>query len=209
MLSNLNEEKLTPLRCFIDYVSLKLHFSGDMVWKPDVRLRLTEETLNGRADSKFFYSLAERTKTRSEYVSLMVSAFYRDKNFWIGDHRNQEVIEFHKKRLRRFISRRQNFLMDVENLHEYMNSSKRSLRELLKIGSPPGIIRDKREIIGGVTEETLAILDFYFDFCGGVESDDPYWDEDAFRISRYKYFCRPGKGESPEFERCIHKLLGV
>lgn len=208
MLFSLNELG-TPLQYFKDYVSLKLHFNGDLEWKPDVRIRLTEETLSRRPDSGTFYRLPGKYKHRGDYVDALISALYRDRNFWIGDLDHQDIKAYHKERIRRAGALLHTFKIDVGNIIEYMEDNALNMKAMLKGPDKPRIITDNRKIIGGVTDETLAVLDHYFDFCGRTKSNDPLWNERAFAISRYKYVCRPSKGEGPEFEKHIYKLLGM
>ncbi|ASD50423.1 hypothetical protein FDI24_gp142 [Acidovorax phage ACP17] len=205
---NLNEPN-EALRAFSDYVGLKLHFSGDLVWKPELKLRLTEESLGKRRDAIYFHRAAVKYKRRGDYVDLLVSSFFRNRDFWIGDLEHQENIAAHKTRMRSAGALLHTFKTDVDNIAEYMETNGVDIKGLLAGDGVPRIIRDQRKIFGGVTNETLATLDNFFDYCSRVKTNDPLWNDHATALSRYKYFCRPDKDSKPEFEKCVYKLLGT
>ena len=205
---SLNDQN-SALLAFGDYVGLKLHFSGDLVWKPELKLRLTDDSLGKRSDALYFHRAAVKYRRRQDFVDLLVSSFFRERNFWIGDLEHQENLAFHKNRMRRAGAMLHTFKTDVENICEYMEDNALSIKDLLAGEGVPSLIKNRRKIFGGVTDETLALLDYYFDYCSRAKTNDPLWDANAAALSRYKYFCRPRNEDKQEFEKQVYRLLGT
>lgn len=202
-----SSDLLTPLQAFKDYIGIKLHFQGDLVWRPDVRTKITETSLTNRKDAHFFYSIPKEFDNRLEYIEKLVSAFLWDRKFYIVDRRSPELADYHRDRMKRFSSLHHTFATEMESIVEYVEANKIILPDLMDTARKPRIIRDSRKIAGGVSLETLAILEYYFGFCSGSTSSDPLWAEKAFTISRYKYFCQPTSATNAKYERHIKTLI--
>lgn len=178
------------LSCFRDYVGLKVHFNEDMIWNRNMGKRLTEETLCGRRDYQFFQRLAYQIPDREERIQYFISCFLNDPNSWIGEMLDQEKMHVHKQRMRTVNALDYHFRNDVDNIINFMYDYKISVRELLLTdGQAPRIIRELPNVIGGVTEETLALLDIGFKYCNQVSSD-PLWHQKSFLIAKYKYLLK-------------------
>lgn len=170
-------------------------------------MRITEDTLSKRKDAHFFYSIPKEFDNRQRYDEFLVSAFLHDRKFYIVDRRSSELAAFHNDRMRRFASLYHTFSSEMESVIEYVSENRISIPDLLDVAKKPRIIRDARFIPGGVSTETLAILDHYFGFCTSSKSSDPLWVERAFTIQRYKYFCRPDSATNAKYERHIIQLI--
>lgn len=152
--------------------------------------RLTEETLFGRKDYQFFQRLTYQIPDREERVQYFISCFLNDQNSWIGEMLDQEKMHIHKQRMRTVNALDYHFRNDVDNLINYMLDSKITVRELLLTdGQSPRIIRELPNIMGGVTDETLALLDTGFKYCK-QESADPLWRQKSFLTAKYKYLLK-------------------
>lgn len=202
-----SNDVLTPLQAFKDYVGIKLHFQGDFVWRPDMGGRLTEGTLTKRKDAHFFYSIPREYDGRQDFQEMLVSGFMWDRKFYIADRRSSELKDFHNDRMRRFASLYHTFESELDSIIEYAVDNRIRIGDLLDVTKRPAIIADARKIRGGVSSETMAVLDHYFGFCTDARSSDPLWAEKAFLISRYKYFCRPNSANNAKYERQIVKLI--
>lgn len=202
-----SSDRLDPLQAFKDYIGLKLHFQGDLVWRPDVRTKITETSLSNRKDAHFFYSIPKEFDNRREYIEMLVSAFLWDRKFYIVDRRSPDLADYHRDRMKRFSSLYYTFSSEMESIIEYVADNKIILPDLLDTARKPRIIRDSRKIAGGVSLETLAMLEHYFGFCSGSTSSDPLWAEKAFTIARYKYICQPNSATNAKYERHIQQLI--
>jgi hypothetical protein len=175
------------LSCFRDYIGLKVHFSEDMIWNRNMGKRLSEETLMSRKDYQFFQRLSYQIPDREERIQYFISCFLNDPDAWIGEMLDQEKMHAHKQRMRVVNALDYHFRSDVDNIVNFMYERKINVRELLLTdGQAPLIIREWPNILGGVTEETLALLDTGFKYCA-QESSDPLWRQKSFLIAKYKY----------------------
>ena len=206
MLSNSNEAN-KPVHALTDYISLKLHFQGDIVWRPDLKMRISRDTLNKRKDAWRFNALAREFPDREDCLQLLVSAFLWNPDFYIVDKENEDLQVFHKSRMRRYTAMYHNFSLELEAIGDYAVDNGIRLSELLNPRKKPAIIQDARKIVGGVSLETLAILEHFFGFCRGVNTPDPLWNEQAFKISRYKYLCQPNNSESEKYDGHVSNLI--
>ena len=100
-----------------------------------------------------------------------------------------------------------NFTLEMEALCEHVEENEIRLSELLNPRKKPAIMLVSRNIVGGISIETLAILEHFFGYCREAKTADPLWNEQAFKISRYKYFCQPDKSETEKFDRHISTLI--
>lgn len=213
MLSNLNDLELTPLQVFRDYIQMKLHFQGHLEWNGTRTMeKLTAESLAARRDGVKFHIIADLRLDREDFVQQLISAFIKDRNFWIGAFGHQEVIKVHKDRMKRWAVKSRNFEIDIGKLRDYMHLKGMTPKDMLYCSSEldaPKVFKLKNRIMGGITEETLALLDWYFDMTRNRHKAlDPYWADYAMTISRYKYICRPSGDEKAWHDRQIYTLLG-
>jgi hypothetical protein len=54
-------------------------------------------------------------------------------------------------------------------------------------GAAPPVISENADIIGGVNDETLALLDRALGFCSRL-TDDPLWNQRAFSLAKYRHW---------------------
>ncbi|USV41130.1 hypothetical protein [Xanthomonas phage BUDD] len=173
-----------PLRTFQDYVGLKLHFNGDLVWKRHMVLSLRDEQLLKRKDAYYFIQLAEQ-HDREKIIQMLISMFKRKRDSWIGEILEEENVEYHKKRMAVIGSLKYAVRTDIERLVMFMEENKIDVRRLLlSDGQSPYIVTHQADIIGGITDETLALLERAFKFCS-QDTLDPLWEERKFMLGKY------------------------
>lgn len=178
------------LNSFRDYVTLKLHFNSEgFNWTDGAGKKIGVEALQKRKDRAFFDRLNQKhpdTEDRREYL---ISGFLYNPNLWIGEFLEKEVVNFHRKRLVRLKSIEHLFASEVESIHDYMLETKTSIRNLLKLtdGDRPAIIADRSKILGGVSDETLALIDKAFNFTK-QDTNNPLWSQERLKLRKYKWF---------------------
>jgi len=173
-----------PLRTFQDYVGIKLHFNGDLDWKRHMVLKLGEDQLLKRKDAYYFIQLSEQYE-REKVIQMLVSMFKRKRASWIGEILEEENVDYHKKRMAVINSLKYVLRMDIERLVMFMEERKINVRTLLTSdGQSPYIVTHQTDIIGGVTDETLALVERAFKFCS-QPSIDPLWEERRFMLGKY------------------------
>ena len=204
---NLNNEKTNPVQALSDYIALKLHFQGDIVWRPDLKMRISSETLAKRKDAWRFKALAKEYPDREDCIQFLVSAFMWNPSFYLVEAENDEFKDFHKARMRRMSAIYHNFSLEMEALTEYVEDNEIRLSDLLNPRKKPAIMLVSRNIVGGISIETLAILEHFFGYCREAKTADPLWNEQAFKISRYKYFCQPNETEMDKFNGHVLTLI--
>jgi len=179
----------TTLNCFRDYVTIKLHFNSEaFIWHSKAGEKISENALFSRKDQYYFEALTNKYTDDHERREFLVSAFMFNPNFWIGEWKHEDVVAFHKSRMRRANSLVFNFNSDVDNIKEYMDEKKVSIKTLLlNDGDRPAIIKQKSAIIGGVTDETISLLDRGFCFLK-QPTENPFWKQESFKLHKYQHF---------------------
>lgn len=175
------------VKTFQDYVGIKLHFNDHLIWTRDTRLRLKQEQLLKRKDAFVFLKMNEQEPNREDRIQRLISLFKRDRSAWSGAIFEDESVVFHKKRMTVIRALKHVVRTDIDRLVLFMEENKIDVRKLLlSDGQKPYIISHEHDILGGITDETLALLNKAFKFCG-QESIDPLWEERAFMINKYGY----------------------
>lgn len=147
-------------------------------------LKLKEEQLLKRKDAYYFIQLAE-SHDREKIIQMLVSMFKRKRESWIGEVLEEENVDYHKKRMAVINSLKYVVRMDIERLVLFMEERKIDVRKLLlSDGQSPYIVTHQSDIIGGITDETLALLERAFKFCN-QPTLDPLWEERKFMLGKY------------------------
>lgn len=147
-------------------------------------LSLREEQLLKRKDAYYFMQLAEQ-HDREKIIQMLISMFKRKRDSWIGEILEEENVEYHKKRMAVINSLKYVVRTDIERLVMFMEENKIDVRKLLlSDGQSPYIVSHQSDIIGGVTDETLALLERAFKYCS-QDTLDPLWEERKFMLSKY------------------------
>lgn len=199
--------KHTEFQVFKDYVGIKLHFNEwKFVWNPDKEYAITPDAMRKRSDKVFFTRLVTVKPSRHEWVEYMTSAFMKDRHTWIGDMFDEEIEDQHRSRMSHRRALEYNFRVDMDNVKSHLESNVMTLPELLKVGnSQPRIFETRIE--GGITEESLAILDRFFGFTRQSTSN-MLWEETRLRI--HKYACLINAQQyMPKFKAHVDTLLTI
>lgn len=176
------------LQVFKDYLGIKLHFNEEnFIWKPSYGNRITEATLLKRKDLRFIKIVTQKFRKRREWVDYFISAFYNYPDIWIGEILEDEIETKHKKRIKKIRALEYNMSNETEHIINFMEKNNINIRGLLLTkNDTPAIIKNQSEIIGGVSDETLALLEVGFKFCKH-ESNDPLWQRRKFLIAKYSH----------------------
>lgn len=193
-------------QAFQDYVGIKLHFNDHLVWTRNTRLRLKQEQLLKRRDAFVFVRLAEQVPDREARIQQFISMFKQNKSAWAGNIFEEDTIRFHKKRMTVVQALRHVVRTDVDRIIMFMEERKIDIRKLLLCdGQSPYIITHEHDILGGVTDETLALINKGFKFCD-QDTIDPLWEERAFMLNKYGY-CLDADNEF--LKQQFNKLVAV
>lgn len=176
-------------QAFHDYVGVGIHFkSPDKTWHPSIRLRLSKDSLLRRRDARLFYAFADKYPSRPERIHLLVSAFKRNCAAWIGEVMDDDVKVYHRERMVRLNTLRRTFRMDIGNIEAYMDETGKDIRSMLASkGQMPYIIKNRSRVIGGITDETLALMERAFRFAK-TDTDDPLWNQTAQMLRKYHHW---------------------
>ena len=191
---------------FQDYVGLKLHFNEDLVWKKDMRLKLKQEQLLKRKDAYVFLKFVEEVPDRNERQQRLITMFKNNRSAWSGAIFEDETLALHKKRMSVVSAIKHVVRTDINRLVMFMEERKINVRTLLlNDGQSPYIVHHGSDILGGVTDETLALIDRGFKFTK-QETFDPLWEERSFMLHKYGY-CIEVDGEF--LKQQFNKLVEV
>ncbi len=175
---------------FCDYVSLKVHFNNwKFTWNhndPDYHYKKIAPTaIDNRYDRKYFNQLNKLFKKPEQRREFLITGFLSNRKLWIGDFFNDDLISEHQARMRKRTSLIYTFNNDIENIIEFMEDKSFTFKELIKAnGQRPQLLKFKRDILGGISEETLAILDKFFKYTHQV-TVNPLWDEERLHYNKY------------------------
>ena len=176
----------TEFDVFKDYVGLKVHFNEwDFIWNPDKNYNISTEALRKRKDKPFFTRLVAIKTKRVEWVEYLISAFMKNRHTWVGDIFDEDTEESHRVRMSHRRALEYNFKVDCENIREHLSANAMTLPQLLRIGNSQPRIFETR-VDGGVTEETLGVLDHFFHFTR-QGTNNMLWEESRLKICKYKH----------------------
>lgn len=197
--------RYTEFDVFKDYIGLKVHFNRwEFIWSPEKFYNISLDAFRKRNDKAFFAKMVAIKPKRVEWVEYLISAFMKDRRNWIGDIFDEDAEEVHRIRMSHRRALEYNFKVDCENIRDHLRANAMNLPQLLKIGnSQPRIFETRVE--GGVTEETLAILDHFFNFTR-QSTNNMLWDETRLKIAKYKYTLNL-RGYSGRFKQHVDTLL--
>lgn len=192
---------------FRDYIAVKAHFND---WKFDCTRMGTSTraaSLRKRNDDRHFLNLCKEHPNKNTRQAFLTSCFLHDKRMWVGDMFREELKDIHRARMRRFNSTLYTLKNDAENLSDYMHAKGLTLKEmLLTKGMKPLIIAKRRVIEGGITLETLAVLDKLFNFTR-FGTEDLHWEETRLQIHKYGMLIKIDNAE--RIKKIINKLLAI
>lgn len=174
---------------FCDYIYLKNYFNK---WTFDVKNGskglynfISPNAITKRHDIIHFRKISNVFKSAEQRQEFFISGFLNNRRMWIGDFYSEDVIDLHKLRLKTRTALLYTFNKDVNNIIDYIQEHNTTFKELFKVnGQRPKIMNVKSDIWGGVTDETLAILDKYFKYTS-QETINPLWDEERLRYHKY------------------------
>jgi hypothetical protein len=69
----------------------------------------------------------------------------------------------------------------------------------------PLIIRNQSDIIGGIKDETLALLERAFRFCRRSPTTDMLWERRSFMLTKYQYLVNI---DADQYRQQLDKLIG-
>lgn len=173
------------LDVFKDYCGIKVHFNEwGFNWNPDRSLNLNAASFVKRKDKSFFYRLAEIKKgSRPEWIEYLISGFMGNRHSWIGDLFDDYAEDRHAARMKNRRALGYHFRVDAENIKNHLEQTGMPFTDLLKVGrSQPRIFEER--VAGGITEESLAILDYFFGFTR-QETENMLWSETRLKINKY------------------------
>lgn len=169
-----------------EYIGIKTHFNQwDFVWRPEYEYNVKPESWEKRRDKSFFSRLSNIKPKRPERIEFLISAFMHSRHTWIGEIFDGEVDDCHRNRMSHRRALMYNFRVDCDNIQDHLHATGMTFAELLKIGSSQPRIYESR-IEGGVTEETMSIIDHFFAFTK-QSTNNLLWEETRLKIHKYKY----------------------
>ena len=190
---------------FRNYIGLKLHFNDHIVWNRNQHSKIGQEALLKRKDAFLFMRLVDNFPKQDDQIERMVTLFKNNPSAWIGDLFTEETKELHRRRMAIVNSLSYSFTNDIDKIVDLMLQCSMSVKDLLKSkdNKVPGLIYMEPDIIGGIKDETLALLDKATGYCR-QETNDPLWNQRSFILGKYKYWLHLKEGK---LEEGISKLV--
>ena len=176
---------------YVDYVGLKLHFNGEMVWKPNLlEERFNPDQLAKRADWRIFVKVCEeRGLDRIDNRTAVVTLLYDNPRAWVGGLLGEDFRRQHLARIQRLRRLDETLLFDLVTIQREAERLNKEFLDLVCIGDPPPIIKFMtRE--GGITPETAALLHYATGFAD-IKTSHPLWEKKRMACSRYAPLLAP------------------
>ena len=169
---------------FSEYLITKIHFGvTDFNLRLFSRKRYSFEALNKRSDKLFFYKFASyftQDTVRQEYL---ISCFLRDRNAWIGELLDYEILDYHEKRMMVINSLDHYVSNDLIKIEDYLVIKNLSLKQFLTCtDKSPILIKCCKHV--GIKFETVALFDYFYNFTR-FDNDDILWKEQKLQIIQY------------------------
>lgn len=169
---------------FKDYVALKVHFNQ---WKftfhPEKSYNIQPDAYRCRKDKHFFTRMVAIKPRRDEWIEFFISSFIKNRRKYVGDMFDEETEDDHRNRMSHRRALEYNFKVDCENIQEHLLAHSMTLPQLLKIGRSQPVLFETR-IEGGITEESIAIMDKFFNFTR-FQTNNMLWEETRLKINKY------------------------
>lgn len=178
---------------YVDYVAIKSHFSGQLVWQPGIlSSRFTPDQLSKRQDWQMFVRVVEKRGTDPvDLRTAVVTLFTVNPTSWIGDMLGEDFARAHHARLQRLRRLDETFLSDIVMVSKTAQDNGKGFLDYLMTGDPPLIIKAfSRQGPGGVCLETLTLVNYATGFANAA-SHDPLWERRRGIVSRYTPFLAP------------------
>lgn len=177
---------------YVDYVGLKLHFNGEMEWRPGVLAeRLDPMALARRADWRMFVRVCEdRGDDVIENRTAIVTLFVSSPNAWIGDMLGEDFKKAHLARLQRLRRLDETFITDISRIQDAASALGIEFLDYVVTGDPPHIIKSFNKGANGVCQESMALVHHATDFASTVTSH-PLWEKQRKQIARYAPLLAP------------------
>jgi hypothetical protein len=182
---------MDPLTTFRDYIGLKVHFNvWDFNWLSIKTKALLPSALDKRNDKNLFVALTRTYPKPEDRRELFITSFLINRNTWIGDIFHEELKTDHYKRMIKSRSLIYTVNNDLENIYDFMLDEHYTFKELLLTNEQrPKLLKFKNRIPGGVTDETIAIIDTLFGFTK-YSSNNPLWNEERLKYHKYGFLLK-------------------
>lgn len=176
--------KHTEFDVFRDYVTLKVHFNEwRFNWNPERTYDISVDSYRKRKDKHCFTRMVAIKPSRNEWIEYFISAFMQNRRKYVGDMFDEELEDEHRNRMSHRRALEYNFRVDCDNIRDHLQANAITFPQLLKIGiSQPRLFETRIE--GGVTEETIAILDKFFNFTR-FQTNNMLWEETRLKVHKY------------------------
>ena len=176
---------------YVDYLGLKLHFNGELDWRPGVlEERIDPVSLMKRTDWKVFVQIIEaRGEDRIDNRTALVTLFVESPKSWIGELLGEDFKRKHLARIQRLRRLDETFLEDLLTIQREARAVKKEFVDFVVTGNPPHIIRLLGKP-GGICIETLALLHHATGFAA-VSTTHPLWERQRKACDRYAPLLSP------------------
>lgn len=195
-------------RPYVDYVMIKRHFEDSpFVWRENAEYgRLKPSTFQKRKDCAFFVRLEnENSGDRKKWVDRLVSGFVFDRNLWIGDVFEQDHIDSHHCRMRRFGALESAFSRECEEIEYDLVSEESCLKNvLLTSGTGDPIIMGR--FMKPTSLETFSVLEHFTAFTRSWFPINPIQKMRRNLIYKYSLLLRLEERDLSRMEKTYHQL---
>lgn len=174
---------------YCDYVGLKQHFAGQIVWRPGFfDEKIDPLSLVKRSDWRVFISVIEQIgRNRLDNRALLLTMFLHNPAAWIGEVMTPENAARNELRIQRTRRLDEKFFDDLNEISDIACHEEIEFLSYITEGNPPPIIKHFRS--GKFAEETGAILHYITGFAN-IRTGDPLWERRRAILPYYLQFCR-------------------
>ena len=179
--------KVTPFETYQTYLSMKSHFTNRKYdfFKYGGKSRATMTSFNKRKD-KYWFEKTSRKYSDEQVLDFLLANFVNadtPQNLWIG-----EIINSGERTYAEWMRRKQSLTYIFKEQSENL-LSETDLEELFNCSKGHPLVL-KRYLGGGISLETLTILEKVFSFAKDFDKklQDPVWETVSLKLRKYSPF---------------------
>ena len=179
--------KVTPFETYQTYLSMKSHFTNRKYdfFKYGGKSRATMSSFNKRKD-KYWFEKTSRKYSDEEVLDFLLANFVNadtPQNLWIG-----EIINSGERTYAEWMRRKQSLTYIFREQSEKL-LSETDLEKLFSCSKGHPLVL-KRYLGGGISLETLTILEKVFSFAKDFDKklQDPVWETVSLKLRKYSPF---------------------
>lgn len=203
--SDVKSDTTPGYKVYEEYIALKNHFSSESYdyFKYNGRSSVSFDTFKRRKERWYFEKLF---KTHTDYSIFLLANIANNKNFWIGNYKDENVKKCYQEWIKYTQNPEYHFEQDLNILKSLCESKQLGFNDLMNVRDGKHPVLHLAYKSGIVKLQTVAIFESIFQFTSHADvslSGDIIWKDESFFLKKLSPFFYPKK----EFKNLIRKVF--